>query len=88
MCTDSTVGRPENPGLPLVMLLGIYLSLLVEIALTDLPKSGGVIVSWQPRLLQAWCTTWYSSSYNKSQKFKTRLFRYIEPKQVSNVFNK
>ena len=35
-----TVGRSENPGMP--VLFGVhYLPSLVEIGLTDLPKSGG-----------------------------------------------
>ena len=36
------VGRSENPGVPVVMLL------LVEIGLTDLPKSGGTMAPPAP----------------------------------------
>ena len=36
------VGRSENPGVP-VLFGGHNLPLLVEIGLTDLPKSGGAI---------------------------------------------
>ena len=41
------VGRSENPGVP-VLFGGHNLSPLVEVGLTDLPKSGGAMVAPEP----------------------------------------
>ena len=41
------VGMSENPGVP-VLFGGYNLPLLVEIGLTDLPKSGGAMASPAP----------------------------------------
>ena len=45
--TLRAVGRSENPGVPL-LFGGHNLPPLVEIELTDLPKSGGAIVPPAP----------------------------------------
>ena len=47
------VERSENPG-GHVMLGGDNVPTMVEIGLTDLPKSGGHMPPWPPRLRQAW----------------------------------
>ena len=44
MALYRAVGRSENPGVP-VIFGGHNLPLLVEIGLTDLPKSGGAMAS-------------------------------------------
>ena len=41
------VGRSENPGVP-VLFVGHNLAPLVEIGLTDLPKSGGAMAPPAP----------------------------------------
>ena len=48
------VGRSENPGVP-VLFGGHSLPPLVEIGLTDLPKSGGAMAPRHPQERQA-CT--------------------------------
>ena len=45
--TSMAVGRSENPGVP-VLFSGHNLLLLVEVGLTDLPKSGGAMASPVP----------------------------------------
>ena len=45
------VARSENPG-GLVVLGGDNVPHLVEIGLTDLPKTGGHVPPWSPRLQQ------------------------------------
>ena len=45
-CNSRAVGRSENPRVPVVMR-GI-ICLLVEIGLTDLPRSGGALASPAP----------------------------------------
>ena len=42
------IGRSENPGVP-VLFGGHNLPLLVEVGLTDLPKSGGASTPGTPR---------------------------------------
>ena len=46
------VGRSENPGVP-VLFGGHNLTPLVEIGLTDLPKSGAAMAPWHPQGRQA-----------------------------------
>ena len=50
--SNRAVGRSENPGMP-VSFGGHNLPLLVEIGLTDLPKSGGAMAPRHPRGRQA-----------------------------------
>ena len=49
--TSRAVARSENPGVP-VLFGGHNRSRLVEIGLTDLPKSGGSIPGTTPLLME------------------------------------
>ena len=58
------VGRSENPGVP-VLFGGHYLPPLVEIGLTDQPKSGGAMAPRHPSGTAGLCSFVSSSKDNE-----------------------